>query len=335
MKSIITVLRTFVLVQPMCTCLSRYPPGGLIAIRAGIRSQLSMIQCGTASGSPIAKSPPECSIFLWTLSRNWQADSLRLLHFLPVARAATLAKNNFKCTREDFILALRGMAITYGACYGRWYQSAFQEMHSIAVNEQTGHSFSFEYLESLLNDMFYRFATAARAPRIPVLLPGGACEVTPIDLSPRRWAAAFLAGFTSLSILLQNSLPYQTYNLRRHGQPQHPHPVFRPVRASEPREKPDREPQQRGTATQPTPRGAAREQKLCFMSFMRVYKINLRTTNEPPKACEKTCTRLHHNALPKGFSRTTALNIARITNLVTQENRAGLITAINADPKLK
>ncbi|KAJ1430459.1 hypothetical protein B484DRAFT_395896 [Ochromonadaceae sp. CCMP2298] len=48
--------------------------------------------------------------------------------------------------------------------------------------------------------------------------------------------------------------------------------VFRPVRASEPREKPEREPRPRGTAAQPTPRGAPREKKLCFMSFLRDLK---------------------------------------------------------------
>jgi hypothetical protein len=279
--------------------------------------------------------------FQWSLSRNWQADSLRLFHFLPVSRAAALSNNHYKCTREDFILVLRGMAITYGACYGKWYQSAFQSMHSLAVNEQTGHSFSFEYLESLLNDMFYRFMAAARAPRIPVTLPGGTVVITPFDLSPRRWAAAFLAGFVSLATLLQSPLPYQTYTLRRHGQPSHPVPSHRPVRSSEPREGPPtggKEPRQRGTGAHAggaNPTNVVGEQKLCFMSFLRAYKLNLRTTNTPPKDCLKTCTRLHHKALPKGFSRAKVLEIARISKLVTEENRAGLITAINADLKLK
>ncbi|KAJ1412339.1 hypothetical protein B484DRAFT_402326 [Ochromonadaceae sp. CCMP2298] len=195
---------------------------------------------------------------------------------------------------EDFILVLRGMAITYGACYGKWYQSAFQSMHSLAVNEQTGHSFSFEYLESLLNDMFYRFMAAARAPRIPVILPGGTVVITPFDLSPRR------------------PTPYGATD----SHPTLSHPTAQFARGA-------------------NPTNVVGEQKLCFMSFLRAYKLNLRTTNAPPKDCLKTCTRLHHKALPKGFSRAKVLEIARISKLVTEENRAGLITAINADPKLK
>ncbi|KAJ1415976.1 hypothetical protein B484DRAFT_401306, partial [Ochromonadaceae sp. CCMP2298] len=104
--------------------------------------------------------------FSFDLARCFTPDSLRLFHFLPTVRAGQVANAHFKCTREDWVLILRGMAVTYGPAYDAVWQTAFQSMHSTACNEQVGHSFSYEYLEAYLNDMFFRFAQAARNPRI-------------------------------------------------------------------------------------------------------------------------------------------------------------------------
>jgi hypothetical protein len=71
------------------------------------------------------------------------------------------------------------------------------------------------------------------------------------------------------------------------------------------------------------------------MSFLREYKINLKTSNTLPKQCDHTCKRVHYAALPKDFGQAAALEIAKVTTLVSEENRAALIAAITADSKLK
>jgi hypothetical protein len=39
--------------------------------------------------------------FAFSLSRNWNSESLRPFHFLPTARATTLASTRATTTRED------------------------------------------------------------------------------------------------------------------------------------------------------------------------------------------------------------------------------------------
>lgn len=62
------------------------------------------------------------------------------------------------------------------------------------------------------------------------------------------------------------------------------------------------------------------------MSFLRHYKINMKTSNELPKKCKVTCKRLH-------FTRSAATAIAENTTLVSEENRAKLLAKIASDKK--
>ncbi|KAJ1412487.1 hypothetical protein B484DRAFT_402290 [Ochromonadaceae sp. CCMP2298] len=285
--------------------------------------------------------------FAFDLARCFTPDSLRLFHFLPTSRASQVANAHYKCTREDWVLILRGMAVTYGPAYDPVWQTAFQSMHSTACNEQVGHSFSFEYLEAYLNDMFFRFTQAARNPRLVVTLPGGDGPVLPLDLSPAQWASAVTTGFNSLVSLFDSPLTYQTYCLRKAGQQATPNPSYRPTRGTvaptqqKAKSKPRADPTTPQTSRPPKPTtpGTARPSpsapKICFMSFLREYKINLKTLNTLPKPCEAACKRTHYSALPKDFGKASALEIAKITTLVSEENRIVLIAAINSDNKLK
>jgi hypothetical protein len=69
------------------------------------------------------------------------------------------------------------------------------------------------------------------------------------------------------------------------------------------------------------------------MSFLRHYKINMKSSNELPKKCEATCKRLHYADLPKDFTRQAATTIAENTTLVSEENRIKPIAKIAADKK--
>ncbi|KAJ1395544.1 hypothetical protein B484DRAFT_407579 [Ochromonadaceae sp. CCMP2298] len=239
------------------------------------------------------------------------------------------------------------MAVTYGPAYDSAWQTAFQSMHSTACNEQVGHSFSFEYLEAYLNDMFFRFTQAARNPRLVVILPGGDGPILPLDLSPTQWASAVTTGFNSLVSLFDSPLTYQTYCLRKAGQQATPNPSYRPTRGTaaptqpKAKSKPKADPTvpQTPRSPKPTTPGTARPSpsapKICFMSFLREYKINLKTSNTLPKPCEAACKRTHYSALPKDFGKASALEIAKITTLVSEENRIVLIAAITSDNKLK
>jgi hypothetical protein len=292
--------------------------------------------------------------FAFSLARNWQADSLRLFHFLPAARAAAIATNHFRFTWDDWVLAFRGLAVSYGAMYCTAFQEVFQLMHSTVCNERTGHSFSYEFLESYTIDMFYRFTAAARNPRLPTILPGTTVEILPIHLTPETWAKAFYVGFEALVRLFDNPLSYQTWLLRRAGELPYPNPAHRPARSTHsPRSSEQLTQQRKDRPARPLPalylptptggsasgraRGPGTQQppKLCFMSFLRQYKVNLKSTNTLPKKCEASCKRLHYANLPREFPKSTALEIAKVTSLVTEEARAPLLAAIAADPKLK
>jgi hypothetical protein len=119
------------------------------------------------------------------MARSWTIGCLRLFHFLPSSRAASIANSNFKATYHDYVLAFRGLAVTLGAFWDDAYQTAFQEMHKHLCNHQTGLGYSFEYLEALTNDMLARIAAAARDPHTAVLLPGAAETVVPLKFGPR------------------------------------------------------------------------------------------------------------------------------------------------------
>jgi hypothetical protein len=168
--------------------------------------------------------------FGFTMSRNWTPESLRGFHFLPKARAAALANGHFNYARDDWMLMFRGLAVTYGALYDAEYQSAFQEMHSHICNEQIGQSYTFPFLESAVNDWFFRLGTAARNPRAPFILPGYTEPAITFGFTPRKWADVFRAGFYTLIEQLDNPLHFQTYNLRRVGQPAYPMPMHKPSR---------------------------------------------------------------------------------------------------------
>ncbi|KAJ1400130.1 hypothetical protein B484DRAFT_406095, partial [Ochromonadaceae sp. CCMP2298] len=268
--------------------------------------------------------------FSFDLARCFTPDSLRLFHFLPTVRAGQIANAHFKCTREDWVLILRGMAFTYGPAYDAVWQTAFQSMHSTACNEQVGHSLSYEYLEAYLNDMFFRFTQAARNPRIVVTLPGGEGPVLPLDLSPAQWATAITSGFNSLVSLFDSPLTYQTYCLRKAGQQTAPNPSYKTARSAStttaqktsrpPKGKVDPSTPTAARAPRPTTPGSARTSpaplRYCFMSFLREYKINLKTSNTLPKQCDHTCKRIHYAALPKDFGQAAALDIAKVTTLV-------------------
>ncbi|KAJ1381068.1 hypothetical protein B484DRAFT_411835, partial [Ochromonadaceae sp. CCMP2298] len=105
--------------------------------------------------------------FTWGLSRNWQPDSLRLFHFLPVGRATVLANARFKATRDDWLEALRGMAAVYSVFYDSSYDTNLLAMVNLAHAQQSGQFYSYDYLESTVNDMFFRFFDAARNPTQP------------------------------------------------------------------------------------------------------------------------------------------------------------------------
>jgi hypothetical protein len=146
--------------------------------------------------------------FTWTLSRNWGPDSLRLFHFLPYARAHGIASNHFKCTRDDWALAIRGLALTYGALYDDAFQDIFQRMHSEICNGQIGHSFSFPFLEAYTSDMFYRLSVATHTPTTPTYLPGNPVAVITADYTPRIWAQAFMTGFNSITTQFNSPLSF-------------------------------------------------------------------------------------------------------------------------------
>jgi hypothetical protein len=133
------------------------------------------------SNSAIAQ---KALFFQWGLSRNWDSDSLRPFHFLPAHRAAELSRLKYKCTRGDWLDALRGMAATYGVFYDDSYDRAFLEMVSLAYSQQAGQSYLYDYLESTLNDMLFRFFDAARNPTHSVILPGGSKPRVPLLYTP-------------------------------------------------------------------------------------------------------------------------------------------------------
>jgi hypothetical protein len=227
-------------------------------------------------------------------------------------------------------------------------------MHSTVCNERTGHSFSYEFLESYTIDMFYRFTAAARNPRLPTILPGTTTEILPIHLTPETWAKAFYVGLEALVRLFDNPLSYQTWLLRRAGELPYPNSAHRPARSTHsPRSSKQPTQQRKDRPARPLPAlylptptggsasgrahgpGTQQPPKLCFMSFLRQYKVNLKSTNTLPKKCEASCKRLHYANLPREFLKSTALEIAKVTSLVTEEARASLLAAIAADPKLK
>jgi hypothetical protein len=297
--------------------------------------------------------------FNFTMSRNWTEESLRGFHFLPKARAAALAHNHFNYSRDDLLLLFRGLAVTYGAIFDGEYQSVFQEMHSHICNEQIGQSYPFTFMEAAVNDWFFRVATAARNPRAQFMLPGYSEPQTTLGYTPRQWADVFRAGFYSLVEQIDNPLHFQTYTLRRVGQPAYPMPMHKPSKGTgggpSKRQGSDRQgsdhtpitPSGTGGAHTPASKGRGRtppspangpngsKGRLCFISFLRHYKVNLKSTNALPKKCESTCTRLHYADLPSDFTKAAAMAVAKATTLVTEENRAAIESAISADSKLK
>jgi hypothetical protein len=279
--------------------------------------------------------------FNWSLSRNWTVDSLRLFHFLPWTRAAAIAHDHYKCTREDWALAFRGLAVTYGALYDDAFQDAFQQMHTAICNNQIGHSFTFDFLEAYTSDLFYRLSTSTRTPTVPTMLPGGSVLTVVQKFTPKQWDRAFVKGFTAVTAQFDSLLTFQTYTLRRIGQPKYPQPSNKPNRPNNPRGPDKPPPPSTVTTTTPgtsakTPQASPRNrqpQKVCFMSFLRHYKINMKTSNELPKKCEVTCKRLYYADLPKDFTSSAATTIAENTTLVSEENRSKLLAKIAADKK--
>jgi hypothetical protein len=154
---------------------------------------------------------------------------------------------------------------------------------------------------------------------------------------------------------LDNPLHYQTWILRRAGQAATPFPAHKPVRTSAPpapapppgtrlspgpRLSPGnripRNPKGAPASPQPpAPNGRSTHVRICFISFLRHYKLNLKSTNALPAKCEATCNRLHYKDVKDELSKAQALDIARASTLVTDENRPALITAISADNKFK
>jgi hypothetical protein len=193
----------------------------------------------------------------------------------PTTRVQRLHRNHFKCTRDDWALAFRGLALTYGALYNDAFQDTFQAMHSAICNGQICHSFSFAFLEEYTSDMLYRLSIATRTPTTPTLLPGNPVAVINSAYSPRIWAQAFMTGFISITAQFDSPLSFQTYNLRRQGQPHYPLPSHKPVRSQQPRQERDlpggreRDAPPAPGATTPTGTFTTTPRiprKLCFMS---------------------------------------------------------------------
>ncbi|KAJ1426446.1 hypothetical protein B484DRAFT_397583 [Ochromonadaceae sp. CCMP2298] len=219
-------------------------------------------------------------------------------------------------------------------------------MHNYLCNNQTGNGYSFEYLEAVSVDMFARISSAARDPTTAVILPGATASVIPLKFIPQTWAAAFLAGFHAIVSQLDNPIYYQTWLLRRQGQAPSAYPTHKPSRTATPTASsaptghtgptgPRAATPARAKAPKPGSPAAGKAVRTCFISFLRQYKINLKATNALPAKCEATCRRIHYKDLKSELTKAQVLDIARATTLVSEENRAFLITAISADTKFK
>ncbi|KAJ1428579.1 hypothetical protein B484DRAFT_396717, partial [Ochromonadaceae sp. CCMP2298] len=255
-------------------------------------------------------------LFIFALSRNWQPDSLRLFHFLPEGRAAALASTRFKGTWQVWIDALRGLAATYSALFDTSYGTAFLDMVNLAYAQQAGQAYTSAYLEASLNDMLFRFFDAARNPTIPVQLPGAS-----------KLAGLMLIGFRALVEELRSPARFQAYTFRMESQPRTHYPLYRTTKMDRAEGDDERR--------RPPPAPAARpDARTCFFNVLREYKVPLKS-GDLPKQCDDKCRRLHFAQMPKGSCRTSLLQLAANTSLVSEDNRETLIAKITADKRIK
>ncbi|KAJ1421555.1 hypothetical protein B484DRAFT_399422 [Ochromonadaceae sp. CCMP2298] len=279
------------------------------ATPARVDALLATVSSGATDRGPSWYNLPPYYDLVWWVQRetnsaiatqivygNWIMGSLRQFHFLPAASANSIGNNHFKCTYADWVLAFWGLAVTLGAFWDNAYQIAFQEMHNYLCKNQAGNGYSFEYLEAVSIDIFARISSAANDPNTAVILPGATDSVIPLKFTPQTWAAAFLSGFHGVV-----ELPSTT----RHG--------YSDARAR-----------------RHLPKGV----RTCFISFLRQYKINLKASNALPVKCEAACKRPHYKDIKGELTKAQVLDIARATTLVSEENRALLITAISADANI-
>ncbi|KAJ1431482.1 hypothetical protein B484DRAFT_395444 [Ochromonadaceae sp. CCMP2298] len=215
-------------------------------------------------------------MFCWSLSRNWQWDSLRLFHFLPTKRAQELARDKFKGTYSDFLDAIRGLAATYRVAYGKAYGDAFLEMVNRAYAQQAGVSYSWDFLESTFNDLLHRFYEAARNPLVRTHLPGRRHTCKPIKLIPDQWGAALIDAFQALITEFRHPSVFQD---TREAKPEKP---------INPKGELDRNGKPIGVT--PTPRVVAKvdppdfSKMMCYKSFLHHYKIPSHKGEVPAKA---------------------------------------------------
>ncbi|KAJ1439669.1 hypothetical protein B484DRAFT_467694 [Ochromonadaceae sp. CCMP2298] len=131
----------------------------------------------------------------------------------------------------------------------------------------------------------------------------------------------------------QGPTPFPSHKPTRNAAPPNPNPAPNPRSSPNPRS-----PRNKGGPASPQPAaqtGRATQVRICFISFLRHYKINMKTTNALPSKCEATCNRLHYKDVKGELSKAQVLDIARASTIVTEENRPALITAISADTKFK
>jgi hypothetical protein len=280
-------------------------------------------------------------MFCWSLSRNWQWDSLRLFHFLPTKRAQELARGKFKGTYTDFLDAIRGMAATYGVDYDKAYGDAFLEMVNRVYAQQAGVSYSWDFLESTFNDLLHRFYEAARNPLVRTHLPGRRHTCKPIKLTPDQWGGALIDAFQALVTEFRHPSVFQVYEFRRLNQAAYGNPSYKDSRDAKP-EKPTINPKgELDKNGKPTPRVVAKvdppdfSNMICFKSFLNHYKIPSLKGEVPDQCDVRQCKRIHYDKVPKNSERQPLLDTVSHLKLVTESGRKLLNAAILADSKFK
>jgi hypothetical protein len=152
-----------------------------------------------------------------------------LAHFLPVARARLI--RNGTGNWNYFLDALRGLSAAYGVIYGDVYGHAFLSIVNMAYAQQAGVSYSWDFLESIFNDMLHRFYDAARNPRVRVYLPGQKHKRLPVLMTPEQWGNALITAFTELVYSMRTPVVFQTFEFRRLHQSPFPSALLKDTKA--------------------------------------------------------------------------------------------------------
>ncbi|KAJ1429638.1 hypothetical protein B484DRAFT_396296 [Ochromonadaceae sp. CCMP2298] len=208
-----------------------------------------------------------------------------------------------------------------------------------AYSQQAGQAYTFAYLEASLNDMLFRLFDAACNPTVPVQLPGAS----------KRWAGLMLTGFRALVDELRSPAWFQAFTFRMESQPRTPHPLYRTTKmdraeddderrrlpaAPLARKRPDRSDRSERPSPPDRKKPQSADARTSFFSVLREYKVPLKS-GELPKQCDDKCRRLHFAQMPKGSCRTSLLQLAANTSLVSEENREALIAKITANKRIK